>query len=138
MTSPSSGRLSGVADWFGITASMACAIHCLLVPVLLVTGTLLPASFLADEAFHSAMFWLILPAAVLAFGIGCRRHRDRRVLLLGVIGVAGMALSVAVLHDLAGEAGERIGTVVSAAILIAAHYRNFRLCRSSDCTHAVE
>ena len=124
-----------IADWLGIAASTACGVHCVLLPTLLVTGTVLPASLLGDERFHQAMLWMILPAAIVAFGIGCWRHKDRRVLTLGIIGLTGMVLAVAVLHDLVGEVGERIATVLSAAVLVAAHYRNFQLCRSSDCVH---
>ncbi len=124
-----------IADGLGIAASTACAVHCILVPALLVTGTVLPLSMLGDELFHQAMLWVILPAAVVAFGIGCWRHRDRWVLALGMIGLTGMVLAAAVLHDLVGEVGERIVTLLSAAVLVSAHYRNFRLCRSSGCTH---
>ena len=124
-----------IADGLGIAASTACAVHCVIVPALLITGTVLPVSFLADEAFHKAMLWVILPAAIVAFGIGCWRHKDRRVLVLGMIGLTGIVLSAVVVHDLVGEVGERIGTVLSAAVLIAAHYRNFQLCRVSDCNH---
>ena len=123
------------ADWFGIAASTACAMHCLLVPTLLVTGTILPASVFADEAFHQMMLWLILPAAIVAFGIGCWRHKDQWVLVLGIAGLAGMVLAVAVLHDLVGELGERIVTVLSAAVLVAAHFRNFQICQSLECKH---
>ena len=131
----STGTVRSFADWLGIAASTACGIHCILLPTLLVTGTVLPASFLGDESFHLAMLWIILPAAVLAFGIGCWRHKDRWVITMGFIGMAGMVLSAFVMHDLIGELGERITTVISAAILVAAHYRNFQLCRSSGCTH---
>ena len=130
-----SGGLRAIADWSGIAASSACAVHCVLVPVLLVTGTVLPASFLTGEAFHKAMLWVILPAALVAFGIGCWRHKDRWVMVLGSIGVAGIILAAVVVHDIAGETGERVVTMLSAAILIAAHYRNFQLCRASDCDH---
>ncbi len=129
------GRVRATADWFGIVASAACAIHCIVLPALLVTGTVLPASLLGDESFHAAMLWVILPAAILAFGIGCRRHKDLWVLALGAIGLTGMVLAVAIVHDIAGEFGERIVTLVSAAVLITAHYRNFQLCRSSGCDH---
>ena len=135
MTELRVGRVSAIADWLGIAASTACAMHCILVPTLLVIGTVLPASVLGDELFHQAMLWMILPAAIVAFGIGCWRHKDRRVLALGVIGLTGMVLSFAVLHDVAGEVGERIGTLLSAAVLIVAHYRNFQRCRASGCAH---
>ena len=129
------GNVRAIADWLGIAASMACGIHCVLVPTLLVTGTVLPASVLSDERFHEAMLWMILPAAIVAFGIGCWRHKDRWVLALGLIGMTGMAMAVAVLHDLVGEVGERVVTLLSAAVLVAAHWRNYRLCRTSGCAH---
>ena len=135
MTEFHAGKTSVVADWLGIAASTACAVHCIVIPALLITGTVLPATVLADEAFHLAMLWVILPAAIVAFGIGCWRHKDRWVLALGAIGLTGMVLAAAVIHDVAGEMGERVVTVISAAILVTAHYRNFRLCRASDCAH---
>ena len=128
-------RIRSVSDWFGIIASTTCGIHCIVVPTLLVTGTVLPASFLADETFHLALLWVIVPAAVLAFGIGCRKHKDMQVLALGIIGVSGMILAVTLPHEIIGETGERAITLVSAAILVLAHYRNFRLCQSADCAH---
>ena len=124
-----------IADWLGIAASTACGVHCILLPTLLVTGTVLPASFLGDESFHKAMLWLILPAAVVAFSIGCWRHKDRAVLILGATGLAGMLLAGLVLHDYFGEVVERVVTVVAATILVIAHYRNFQLCRESHCDH---
>ena len=122
--------LRAAVDWLGIAASTACAVHCGLVPVLLVSGSVLPASLLGGEFFHLAMVWLIVPVAVFAFVIGCWQHKDRWVLGLGFAGITGIVLSATMLHDVAGEAGERAGTLVSAALLILAHYRNFRLCRS--------
>ncbi|MDJ0750024.1 MAG: MerC domain-containing protein [Woeseiaceae bacterium] len=135
MAKLSAGKTSGIADWLGIAASTACAVHCIVIPTLLITGTVLPATMFADESFHLAMLSVILPAAIVAFGIGCWRHKDRRVLTLGAIGLTGIVLAATVLHDIAGETGERAVTVISAAILIAAHYRNFRLCRELDCAH---
>ena len=129
------GNVRSFADWLGISASTACAFHCIILPTLLVTGTVLPASFLGDESFHWAMLWIIVPMAVLAFGIGCRRHKDKMVLILGIIGLTGLVLAPTILHDIVGGTGERVATVLSAAVLLSAHYRNFRLCRSSDCSH---
>ena len=125
-----------MADALGAVGSAACALHCLLIPTLLVAGTVLPGSFLGGESFHLAMLAVIFPSAVLAFALGCWRHRDRWVLLLGAAGLVGMLLAVTVLHDLVGETGERVATLASAALLISAHWRNFKLCRTcSDCNH---
>ena len=81
------------------------------------------------------LLWLILPASILAFGLGCWRHRDRWVLLLGVLGLLGLSSPVAAPHDVMGEIGERWVTVGSAGVLIAAHLRNFRRCRADGCDH---
>ncbi len=124
-----------VADGIGILGSAACALHCLAAPVLLVAGTALPASFLTDESFHQMLLWAILPASTLAFGLGCWRHKDHWVLLLGALGLFGLTFPVASPHALVGEIGERWMTVGSAGLLIAAHLRNFKRCRGDGCDH---
>ncbi len=123
------------ADGIGILGSATCALHCIAAPVFLVAGTTLPASFATDESFHRMLFWAILPASFLAFGLGCWRHKDHRVLLLGALGLFGLAFPIAAPHDLIGEIGERWVTVGSAGLLIAAHLRNFRRCRTEGCDH---
>ena len=135
MNNASQQKLRRFADRIGVVASVTCALHCLLLPVLLAAGTALSATFLGDEAFHKSLLWLIIPAAVLAFGIGCRRHKDRLVLTLALIGLVGLVLAGTVLHDLLGEDYERIATLLSATLLVVAHVRNYRLCRSADCDH---
>lgn len=122
-----------IADGLGVIGATACALHCVALPVLLVLGTTVPTVFFLEEGFHKTMLWLVVPSAVLAFAIGCWQHRDRRVLLLGALGLGGMVLAGTILHDLLGETGERVVTLVSAGFLIAAHYRNFKLCRSDSC-----
>ncbi len=121
------------ADGIGVLSTSLCALHCLLVPVLLVAGTALPASFFTEEAFHETMLAISFPAAVVAFGIGCRQHKDRWVLILGSIGLIGLALAAFVLHDLIGEVGEVVVTVISAVLLIVAHVRNYRICQNEAC-----
>ena len=126
-------KVRSIADVLGLSASAMCAIHCLLVPLLIITSTTLPVSFLTDESFHRAMLWIVIPSGILAFSLGCWRHRDRFVFLLGMLGITGLCLSAFWLHDLIGEIGERIGTVVSAMTLILAHVHNWKLCRNGAC-----
>jgi len=95
-----------------------------------------PLPIVDDEVFHRVMLWAVVPVAALAFSMGCMQHKDRRVLLMGGVGIVCLVASFTVLHDMAGETGERILATVSAALLIAAHVRNFRLCRSGACAHA--
>ena len=124
-----------LADGMGILGSAVCVLHCLALPTMLVLGTAVPAALLSDDMFHSAMLWIIIPSAVLAFGIGCRRHKDATVLVLGVIGIVAISAAAVLLHDLVGEFGERLVTLIAVAMLTLAHYRNFRLCRAQHCDH---
>lgn len=124
-----------LADGLGVLAATACALHCIAVPALLVLGTTVPTVLLTDERFHQAMLWLVVPSAIIAFGLGCWRHKDRWVLLLGALGVVGLVLSGTVLHDLLGEFAEKGGTLASAGLVISAHLRNFKLCRADSCCH---
>ncbi|MEN7342868.1 MAG: MerC domain-containing protein [Pseudomonadota bacterium] len=126
-------RYRSLADWLGIAASSACAIHCLIVPIILVLGTAAPTSIFLGEGFHRALLWIILPAALFAFGIGCRQHKDVWVLVLGLLGLTGIILSATVVNGWVGEDGERATTLLSAGLLVYAHYRNYRLCRSAQC-----
>ncbi|MEO1575460.1 MAG: MerC domain-containing protein [Pseudomonadota bacterium] len=120
------------SDWMGIAASTACALHCLLLPALLVAGSSVPVAFLADESVHKVLLLFVIPAAVVAFGIGCLEHKDKWVLALGAFGISGMLFAVIFAHDLVGESGERVITLICAAALITAHVRNYRLCRSQS------
>lgn len=123
-----------VADRVGVLASTACAAHCVILPVLLVAGTTVPAWFLGEEVFHQAILFVVLPAALVAFSLGCRRHKDHWVIGLGSVGLLGIVLA-AFLHGPLGESGERILTFGAATLLVLAHVRNYRLCRSANCEH---
>lgn len=120
-------------DRLAISLSTTCAVHCLFTPVLLAFVPALGASFLADEYFHFALLGLVLPVSGYALTLGCRRHRDLSVIGLGIGGLACLVLTAIVGHKLFGEAGERVLTLLGAACLAAAHLRNYRLCRTTDC-----
>ena len=123
-----------LADRVGVFASTACAVHCLALPLLLVAGVTFPVAFLEDEFIHQALLFFVLPAAIVAFSLGCKKHKDLWVLGAGGLGLVGIC-SAAVLHEALGENLERIVTLISAALLIAAHIRNYKLCRTEHCEH---
>ena len=121
------------ADVVGAVSSSLCALHCVILPLSLVLGTALPLTLMGEESFHLGLLCLVVPAGAVAFGLGCREHRDARVLALGVTGMLGILLAATVLHDVIGESGERAATLIAAVVLISAHVRNYRLCRASKC-----
>jgi len=127
-----------LADAVGTIGSALCAVQCLAGPLLLVTGSAFPAVLLPDETFHVAMLWIVLPAGMLAFSLGCRQHKDFLTLAFGITGMAGLILATTVFHEVLGETGEKVVTFLAAGSLVAGHIRNFRLCRAVDCTHNPE
>ena len=130
-------RLGGraLADVVGATASGLCALHCMSVPITLVLGSLGPLVFITDERVHDVLIWLVVPTAGIALSAGFLQHRDRAVLLCGALGLSLLLASITTVGESTGEAGERVMTVSAAALLIAAHVRNFRLCRRDACEH---
>ncbi|MAJ61394.1 MAG: hypothetical protein CBC48_16455 [bacterium TMED88] len=129
--------LRSFADSVGILGSAICALHCMATPVLIMAGASLPLWQADDESFHQTMLWLIVPSSIMAFSLGCWRHKDRWVLALGALGLFGITLPIAAPHGVLSEVGERWVTVCAAAMLVAAHLRNFKRCRADGCEHRV-
>ena len=88
-SNPDSGASQAYRDWLGVTASVACAIHCAAMPFVVGFLPLLGLSFLADPSFHKWMVGICLGLALLAFVPGWRRHRG---LTPAIIGLCGLSL----------------------------------------------
>ena len=84
-----------IIDNLGITISAACAIHCVLLPAILIIA---PYSFFASHEFHETLIYFILPFAAVAFFLGCKKHGDYKVLIMGSIGIILLATSL-VIHE---------------------------------------
>ena len=121
-------------DNLGITISAACAIHCVLLPAILIIA---PYSFLASHEFHETLIYFILPFAAIAFFLGCRKHGDYKVLLMGSIGIILLATSL-VIHEVfhsehhSEEFITILRTITGSLILIFSHLRNAKLCRQEN------
>ena len=72
-------KIENVTDKMAITLSIACAIHCLALPLLLL---LLPSFMvlqLNNEAFHTWMVIIVLPTSVYALFMGCKQHKRYKI-----------------------------------------------------------
>ncbi|MEO0529018.1 MAG: MerC domain-containing protein [Planctomycetota bacterium] len=96
-------------DLAGMVASIACAIHCAAMPLVIGYLPMLGLSWLADPAFHRVMAFVCFGLALSAFVPGWRRHRSLAPTLFGSIGVG--LLSVAAF----GLEGECCPTCATAA-----------------------
>ena len=99
-----------IIDSLGITISSVCAIHCVLLPLIFIIA---PYSFLASHEFHEALIYFILPCALIAFILGCRKHGDIKVAVMGTLGIILLA-SALLLHDLHShdQHSEELATVL--------------------------
>ena len=123
-----------IIDNLGITISSVCAIHCVLLPAIFIIA---PYSFLASHEFHEALIYFILPCAAVAFTLGCRKHGDIKVALMGSFGIILLASSI-LLHEIfhSDEHSEELMTVLitvaGSIMLILSHLRNRKLCLKEE------
>ena len=119
-----------IIDNLGITISSVCAIHCVLLPAIFIIA---PYSLLASHEFHEALIYFILPCAAIAFILGCRKHGDIKVAIMGTLGVMLLGSSL-LFHDIfhADQHSEELITVLitvaGSLMLILSHLRNRKLC----------
>ena len=120
-------------DRVAIAASGLCMLHWLVTPVLLIVAPILTSTIMADEELHRILVVLVLPTSCISLFLGCRRHKDRMVFILGIVGLMSLVLTAYLGHDVFGELGEKVATVISGVILVSGHFRNYRLCRHDGC-----
>lgn len=143
-------------DSLAVGMSMICAVHCLITPVVIGVMPVLATTFWTDQHFHLWMLLLVVPTAAVALFLGCRKHRDRLVVLFGALGLtvlSAVAVYESLIHSTpvlqehvhcahcakreAGNlfTGATAANMVGAVFLTAAHVRNFLLCRQAKCCH---
>lgn len=116
-------------DKFSISASLICAMHCALTPMLLAIVPNLAFIGANEHLFHLALVWLIVPVSLLAAYSGCKKHRDRYVLALILAGLSLLLVAALLGHDLFGHQGEKLATILASILIALGHWRNYGLCR---------
>ncbi|MEO1610503.1 MAG: MerC domain-containing protein [Pseudomonadota bacterium] len=116
-------------DKLTIATSAICAIHCLFLPILIVVFPALGATIFGQETFHALLLWFIIPSSIVALTLGCRAHRYPNVAVLGATGLAILIFTAILGHDLIGESGERIATLLGSFAIAAGHLGNYMLCQ---------
>lgn len=118
-------------DALGIAASIACAIHCAVLPLIMSSLPILGINIINN-------FWFEIFMIVLAMGIGLhslthgfKKHHHRVLpIIVFVIGIS-LLLVKQILHQY------QLWFLVPAVILIvSAHYINYRQCRIADHCHS--
>jgi len=130
-------NLQSTTDKMAISLSALCAIHCLVLPLLVVSLPSLSALPLQDEMFHIWMVVAVIPISIYALTMGCKKHKNYTMLFIGVLGLAILAVAAFMGHDLLGHELEKVFTVIGAFIIAAVHVWNYRLCqRREECCNS--
>lgn len=122
-------NLQLLTDKVAIGLSAACAMHCLIFPLLVIWLPAFAVLPLADEAFHVWMVVVVIPTSIYALTLGCKQHKRYQLLSLGLLGLACLIVAIVFGELLLGAAGEKILTVIGALTLAIGHFKNYRLCR---------
>ncbi len=117
-------------DRIGITATSLCALHCILLPILLPILPLMGLSFLADHTWEHVFLLMTAALGTIALFSGFRRYHKRLYpFYLLYLGVALYWIK----HDFS-QAAEIYFITGGASLIIAAHFINIKLCNScKDC-----
>lgn len=113
-------------DRIGIAATSLCALHCILLPVLLPVLPLLGLSFLADHMWEHVFLIATAILGTIALFSGFKRYHKKLypfyLLYLGVV-------IYWIKHSFAEEF-QTIFIVVGATLIVAAHFINMKLCNN--------
>jgi hypothetical protein len=116
-------------DNVGMTASILCAIHCAIVPVLLTSLPLVGLGFLANPVIEWSMIIFALCIGVYAIGLSYfRTHHKRLPMVLLIIGF----LIIIAGHLFITSWQEAIIVPIGGLLIATAHFFNYRY--SGMCT----
>jgi len=115
-------------DKVAISFSAICALHCILLPVALIFLPALSTTFLGSEDFHKALLYFVVPSSTIALFLGCKMHGKNHVYVYGAVGIGALLIASFFGHDLFGESGEKLLTLLGAGIISLGHIKNQKLC----------
>lgn len=118
-------------DAFGIGASLACAIHCALLPLFMSTLPLFGINIIHNTFFEAGMILLALAIGTYSLWHGFRRHHHSYFpLILFYSGFTFLVLKQLFIHYATWL------LVPAVLLIVTAHIINFRSCRVHNHAHA--
>lgn len=116
-----------VLDRAGMSASLACAVHCAVLPLLLAA---LPAIGLAWLDSEWVDWTMVVLAAVIAFRAHCGGFTVHRRCLPAGVAAAGLLVIVTTICLLKGSASHHYIQASGAMVVASSHFLNRHLCRN--------
>lgn len=130
--------MKGKVNWdaMGIVASIACAIHCAILPLLLGSLPILGMNIIDNVGFEYFMIFLAFAIGTYSLWHGYRRHHHSMTPVLIFSGGICLLIAKQVWHEF-----QYWLLPFAITLIIAAHLLNYKACRvhnhahSDDCNH---
>jgi uncharacterized membrane protein YoaK (UPF0700 family) len=118
-------------DAFGIAASVACAIHCAVLPLILSSLPLFGINIIENQGFEFLMIALAFVVGVYSLYHGRKKHHHSYYPM--VLFAAGISLLFikSMLHS-----HSLMLLLPAVSLVVVAHYVNYKLCRVHNHAHA--
>lgn len=115
-------------DGFAISASLLCLIHCLALPLMILTLPFMAVALGGSEWFHPVILMFAIPTSLYALLSGFREHGHLKSLIFGVIGILCLFFGLWIEHL---ALAETVLAVIGSLFLAAGHLQNIRLRQST-------
>lgn len=120
------------SDKFAMSFSAICMIHCLFAPSLIVLSYSSLALTLESELIHKVILLITIPVSIFAISLGYKNHTNNSITLTGIAGLT-ILISALLIGESIGENAELIMTIIGSMLVIACHYRNYKICKKINC-----
>jgi len=118
-------------DAFGIAASVACAIHCAVLPLILSSLPLFGINIIENQGFEFIMIALAFIVGVYSLYHGRKKHHHSYYpMLLFAAGISLLFIK-SILHS-----HSLMLLLPAVSLVVIAHYLNYKLCRVHNHAHA--
>ncbi len=118
-------------DALGITASIACAIHCALLPLFLSSLPLFGINIIHNIWFEAGMVLLAFIVGVYSLYHGYKGHHHKMLpTILFSLGMLSLIIKLFFAHH------DNWLLIPAVGFIVAAHFLNYRLCRGHNHAHA--
>jgi uncharacterized membrane protein YoaK (UPF0700 family) len=118
-------------DAFGIAASVACAIHCAVLPLILSSLPLFGINIIENQGFEFIMIALAFIVGVYSLYHGRKKHHHSFYpMLLFAAGISLLFIK-SMLHS-----HSLMLLLPAVSLVVIAHYVNYKLCRVHNHAHA--
>ena len=120
-------------DKTAISLSLICMAHCLFMPSFLVLLSSYISFSYDNELVHYLVLSIAIPLSLYALIAGVRNHKTYTYFLLGLLGLLCLIFAISLGVLIWGELGEKSFTAIGALLVAFSHFKNYRLCRQTDC-----